>query len=186
VHFERPHELANCFLFEHSGYATIALEDYAIEHWNKHHVEVAAGAMANPMGITQLSLSGTDYSARYESYLDFPLELHLKNNDGLANCAKVCRVRRWGEGVTRPPLVLDASLDMGGARVAPTLGPTRRGGGGGGAGTSSATALVPPPVGFGVAASAPAPVPGCRLPRRRHPRSPDRSWGASPGVGDAA
>jgi hypothetical protein len=131
VHFERPHELANCFLFEHSGYATIALEDYAIEHWNRHHVEVAAGAMANPMGITQLSLSGTDYSARYESYLDFPLELHLKNNDGLANCAKVCRVRRWGEGVTRPPLVLDASLDMGGARVAPTLGPTRRGGGGG-------------------------------------------------------
>jgi hypothetical protein len=90
VHFEHPHELTNYSLFEHSGYTTIALEDYAIEHWNKHHVEVAAGAMANPMGITQLSLSGTDYSAvvftaRYESCLDFPLELHQKNNDGLTS-----------------------------------------------------------------------------------------------------
>lgn len=52
VRFERPEEVRNWFCFEHSGFTTIALEDYPIEHWNRHHMEVALGAMVNPFNIT--------------------------------------------------------------------------------------------------------------------------------------
>jgi hypothetical protein len=149
-------------------------------------VEVAAGAMANPTGITQLSLSGTDYSvvvftARYESCLDFPLELHQKNNDGLISCAKVCRVRRWGEGgdTPSPPPSPGPGCGPGHGRgpCGPHSGPHTAGGWhlfGYQCRVWGQQQALP---------HAPAPTPGCHLPRRRHPRSPARPWGGLPWCG---
>jgi hypothetical protein len=40
VRFERIYEAPYCFLFEHSGYVSLALEDYPMEHWNSELVQV--------------------------------------------------------------------------------------------------------------------------------------------------
>ncbi|GJN28254.1 hypothetical protein PR202_gb16359 [Eleusine coracana subsp. coracana] len=93
ISFER-HEEATRFNFEHSGYVSLALNDFPLEHWNKHRVHIALGAIANPTRVSQVSLTGADYtgifvSARFESYHNIPGELRVKNSDGLGSYAQV-------------------------------------------------------------------------------------------------
>lgn len=81
LHFEWPEDTDNHFTFEHSGYATISLEDFPIKHWSRSRVVVATGVMANPLNVQQLSITGVDFTTtilttRYESYLNFPNTLH--------------------------------------------------------------------------------------------------------------
>jgi hypothetical protein len=112
------------------------LEDYAIDHWNMHHMEVATGTMANPMGITKLSLPRTDYTAviftaRYESYLDFSVELHPRAtmaSPATLRCAR-CTARVRGETLPLPLLLLALGVGLGMDRacMVPVLGPLRLG-----------------------------------------------------------
>ena len=65
------------------------------------------GVMANSLRITQAAIAGADYTAvlitaHYESYLDIPRTLLLKNNDGLGCHTEVRRIRRWGDGGDTP------------------------------------------------------------------------------------
>ncbi|XBJ19613.1 hypothetical protein VPH35_010567 [Triticum aestivum] len=137
VYFERHEEDPNRLLFTHRGYAALALVGYPVEHWNRPHIHTSVGGMGNPMEISEICLSGGDYTAvlmviKYERYLAIPQDLNVKNSDGLYAVVEVQRVRRWPiDGAAPPPPPPLGPPGGGGGRHGDGGGGPPTGGGGG-------------------------------------------------------
>jgi hypothetical protein len=77
VFFERHDESDNRFLFEHESMAALSIEDYPMEHWQRHHIIHSSRPYANPHSIDPICLTGVDFSAvlitvKAESITDVP------------------------------------------------------------------------------------------------------------------
>uniref|UniRef100_A0ACD5XYD0 Uncharacterized protein n=1 Tax=Avena sativa TaxID=4498 RepID=A0ACD5XYD0_AVESA len=63
VSFIRHDDTDNRFIYNHSDFAALSIEDYPMEHWNPYHIFHTAVSFANPCEINPICLSGVDYQS---------------------------------------------------------------------------------------------------------------------------
>uniref|UniRef100_A0A0E0LK88 Reverse transcriptase zinc-binding domain-containing protein n=1 Tax=Oryza punctata TaxID=4537 RepID=A0A0E0LK88_ORYPU len=94
IHVEPHKDADNRFTFKHETMVALSIEDFPLEHWFHEHITHSVGPFANPHVIDPICLMGSDYSAvlitiKAENLVDVPLQLFIKNHDGVGSVARV-------------------------------------------------------------------------------------------------
>jgi len=84
----------NRFQFEHEALASLAIDDYPLEHWTREHIAISTVPFANIHFIDPICITGYDYSnvfitVKAEELVDIPGEMRIKNYDGMGSISPV-------------------------------------------------------------------------------------------------